>query len=175
MKTIKVRWNSEIPEGFTGVVEHSDGEKVWYLNGQYHREDGPAREWADGEKQWRLNGQRHRVDGPAIERSDGTKHWYLNGQYHREDGPAYEGPNGTKQWWLNDQLHREDGPAIEWANGTKEWYLNHKRIYRLERIRDYILIEDGLPSEVEWLGKRVTQRKLLTATGFMYIPNLPGI
>jgi hypothetical protein len=32
-----------------------------------------------------------------------------------------------------------------------------------------------LPSDVEWLGKRVTQCKVLTATGFMYIPNLPGI
>jgi hypothetical protein len=28
---------------------------------------------------------------------------------------------------------------------------------------------------VEWLGQRVTQCKVLTATGFMYIPNLPGM
>jgi len=76
---------------------------------------------------------------------------------------------------LNGKHHREDGPAVEYYNGTKYWYLNDKRIYRLEPIGDYILIEDGLPSEVEWLGKRVAQRKVLTATGFMYIPNLPGI
>jgi hypothetical protein len=53
--------------------------------------------------------------------------------------------------------------------------LNDNFIYVLEPIREYILIEDGLPSDVEWLGEQVTQRKLLTATGFMYIPNLPGI
>ena len=86
-----------------------------------------------------------------------------------------EYPNGTKQWHLNGKRHRVDGPAVECATGTKYWYLNDKRIYRLEPLGDYILIEDGLPSEVEWLGQRVTQRKVLTATGFMYIPNLPGM
>ena len=33
------------------------GSKFWYLNGQYHREDGPAIEFADGNKEWHLNGQ----------------------------------------------------------------------------------------------------------------------
>ena len=76
---------------------------------------------------------------------------------------------------MNGQRHREDGPAIEEADGSKEWYLNGEFSYKLERIRDYILIEDGLPSEIEWLGKQVTQRKVLTEKGIMYIPNLPGI
>jgi hypothetical protein len=53
--------------------------------------------------------------------------------------------------------------------------LNNNFIYELKSLGDYILIEDGLPSEVEWLGERVTQRKVLTEKGFMYIPNLPGI
>jgi hypothetical protein len=152
MKTIKIRDFSELPTYFTGIAEYPDGSKLWVLNGQRHREDGPAIEWADGTKEWLLNGKRHRVDGPAIE------------HYH-----------GSKEWWLNGKLHRVDGPAIEYPNGTKEWYLNHKRIYRLEPIGEYLLIEDGLPSDVEWLGKRVTQRKVLTGKGFMYIPNLPGI
>ena len=43
----------------------------------------------------------HREDGPAIEWADGDKHWYLNGKCHREDGPAYEGADGTKHWWIN--------------------------------------------------------------------------
>ena len=132
-------------------------------------------EYPDGTKQWFLNGQFHRVDGPAYERADGSKSWWLNGQMHREDGPAWEWADGSKSWHLNGHWHRVDGPAIEYYNGTKEWYLNHKRIYRLEPIGEYLLIEDGLPSDVEWLGERVTQRKVLTATGFMYIPNLPGI
>ncbi len=28
--------------------------------------------------EWRLNGQLHRTDGPAIEWADGNKRWYLN-------------------------------------------------------------------------------------------------
>jgi len=34
----------------------------------------------DGSKVWLLNGERHREDGPAIEFSSGTKAWYLNGE-----------------------------------------------------------------------------------------------
>jgi len=33
------------------------GDKVWYLNGKRHREDGPAIEYADGYKAWYLNGK----------------------------------------------------------------------------------------------------------------------
>ena len=73
---------------------------------------------------WRLNGQRHRVDGPAVEYADGTKSWYLDGRLHRADGPAIESEDGTKFWYLNDRPHRVDGPAVEWAGGTKSWYLN---------------------------------------------------
>ena len=57
-----------------------DRDKTWYLNGNYHRVDGPAIEWGDGSKSWWLNGKRHREDGPAIERSNGTKEWWLNGE-----------------------------------------------------------------------------------------------
>jgi hypothetical protein len=28
------------------------GTKFWRLNGQYHREDGPAVEWTDGSCDW---------------------------------------------------------------------------------------------------------------------------
>ena len=34
----------------------------------------------DGSKVWLLNGERHREDGPAIEFSSGTKAWYLHGE-----------------------------------------------------------------------------------------------
>jgi hypothetical protein len=57
----------------------SDGIKYWFLNGQCHREDGPAIEYSGGYKAWYLNGKLHREDGSAIEHSDGTKEWYLNG------------------------------------------------------------------------------------------------
>ena len=54
-----------------------------------------------GNKLWYLNGKLHREDGPAFEGANGDKHWYLNGKRHREDGPAFEGANGDKQWYLN--------------------------------------------------------------------------
>ena len=62
------------------VKVYANGDKHWYLNGELHREDGPAIEWADGGKQWRLNGKYHREDGPAIECAGGNKWWYLNGK-----------------------------------------------------------------------------------------------
>ena len=54
-------------------------ETYWFLNGKYHRKNGPAIEYAGGTKVWYLNGERHRENGPAIEYADGTKFWYLNG------------------------------------------------------------------------------------------------
>ena len=56
------------------------GYTEWYLNGQCHREDGPAVESANGYKAWYKNDQRHRTDGPAIEFANGHKAWYLNGK-----------------------------------------------------------------------------------------------
>ena len=85
-----------------------------------------------GDKLWHLNGQFHREDGPAVERANGTKYWFLNGHLHREDGPAVEYASGTKEWFLNGQCHREDGPAIEYASGTKEWFLNGQELTREE-------------------------------------------
>ena len=130
METIKVKKHSKIPNGFTGIAE-------WF---------------------------------------DGTKGWFVDGKYHREDGPAWEGADGSKEWHLNGKLHREDGPAWEDANGTKEWWLNDCCVYALRKsIVDYIVVEDGLPSTMEWLGKPVPTLKVLTATGICFIPNLPGI
>ncbi len=82
---------------------------------------------SNGRKYWYLNGELHREDGPAVECPDGTNWWYLNGELHREGGPAIECPDGTKEWYLNGELHREGGPAIEWPNGTKDWYLNGRK------------------------------------------------
>ena len=101
-----------------------NGDKRWRLNGEYHRTDGPAIEWADGSKAWYINGERHRTDGPAFEYANGDKAWYINGNLHRTDGPAYEGADGSKSWWINGERHRTDGPAIEWADGSKIWCIN---------------------------------------------------
>jgi hypothetical protein len=68
-----------------GLHTSGAGTKRWYLNGQLHRTDGPAIEFADGAKWWYLNGRRHRTDGPATEEADGSKEWFLNDQYYSFD------------------------------------------------------------------------------------------
>jgi hypothetical protein len=60
-----------------------------------------------GNKRWYLNGNLHRTDGPAVEYADGSKFWYLNGNLHRTDGPAMEYADGSKEWYLNDKDYTE--------------------------------------------------------------------
>ena len=99
MQTIKIEnWDDDVPKNFTGIAE-----------------------WLDGSKRWFLNGELHREDGPAIDAVTGTKKWFLNGELHREDGPAVEWANGGKEWWINGERHRADGPAIEYVDGSKQW------------------------------------------------------
>ena len=112
--------------------------------------------YADGSKSWYLNGQRHREDGPAFDRRDGYKAWYLNGKRHREDGPAIEWSDGGKSWWLNNKRHREDGPAIEFSNGGKYWYLNDECLTEEEfNERMTPTVEMTMAEINEALGKNV--------------------
>jgi antitoxin component YwqK of YwqJK toxin-antitoxin module len=127
------------------VARRADGtiaRESWYLNGNLHREDGPARisYRHDGtvySERWYLNDNLHRVDGPAhiVYQPDGTierERWYLSDELHRVDGPAWieYRPDGTiqyEEWYLNGNWHREDGPAkIDYRpDGTIErevWY-----------------------------------------------------
>ena len=83
-----------------------------------------VRVYKNGDKVWYLNGQCHRIDGPAMEKANGDKIWCKNGQCHRIDGPAKEYANGDKSWCKNGELHREDGPAQEYSNGDKYWFIN---------------------------------------------------
>lgn len=62
------------------VRVYDSGDKIWFINGKYHREDGPAIECADGTKEWWINDQLHREDGPAVEYANGAKGWYINGK-----------------------------------------------------------------------------------------------
>ena len=104
-------------------ITNSNGDKEWWLNGKWHRKNGPAREFKNGTKHWYLNDKRHREDGPAVERANGTKYWYLNGNFHREDGPAVEYADGTKQWWLNDErVHPETTVDLWLSRGVFCWY-----------------------------------------------------
>ena len=80
MKTIKVKKWEEIPKDYTGIVDHVEGHKSWHLNGELHREDGPAIEDSNGNRFWYLNDKIHRIDGPAIEWNNGVKRYYINGE-----------------------------------------------------------------------------------------------
>ena len=84
------------------TVKVYDNRTEWYLNGELHREDGPAIEYTSGSKFWCKNGKYHREDCPACELVSGTKYWCKNGKYHRLDGPAIEYAAGGKEWWIND-------------------------------------------------------------------------
>jgi hypothetical protein len=85
MKTISLDYHWNRPDNFTGIVEDFDGNKFWFLNGEVHRLDGPAIEYADGTKSWYLKGAWHRLDGPASEYADGSKFWFLNGEIMSEE------------------------------------------------------------------------------------------
>jgi len=111
------------------MTEYLDGSKYWYLNGERHREDGPAIIRSNGTKEWYLNGKRHRVYYPAYEGQVGSKEWYLNGERHREQGPAIIWPDGYEAWFLNGKRHRVDGPAIYSKYGNKYWYEYNELIY----------------------------------------------
>jgi hypothetical protein len=61
------------------VTVDENGTTRWYNEkNEHHREDGPAIEHSNGEKHWYLNDKLHREDGPAVEYPDGSKYWYLN-------------------------------------------------------------------------------------------------
>jgi len=82
MKPIKViLWSDYLKNhpNLTGCLINQDNNIYWFQNGLWHREDGPALEFADGNKVWYKNGVRHREDGPAVECSDGYRVWWVNG------------------------------------------------------------------------------------------------
>ena len=83
-----------------------EDQTIWRTkDGKFHREDGPAVEWANGDKSWYINDKLHRTDGPAIEYASGSKEWYQNGQLHRTDGPAVI-KNDFEFWYINDELQK---------------------------------------------------------------------
>jgi hypothetical protein len=55
-----------------------------------------------------LDGQLHREDGPAVVYEDGTRLWLIEGNLHRADGPAIIYEDGEIQWWLNGIQYTED-------------------------------------------------------------------
>ena len=92
--------------------------------------------WDNGQKkseEWKVNGERHREDGPAYQfwLENGQKKielWYLNGKKHREDGPVFinwseNGQKINEQWFLNDKEYSRG----EWVEKLKEIRSPHYR------------------------------------------------
>jgi hypothetical protein len=84
---------------------------------------------ANGTKWWWANGQRHRTDGPAIEWADGDTEWYLYGVLHRTDGPAVEWANGDPPWWY---IHGQGYLFDEWLDLNPELSDDEKLMMKLQ-------------------------------------------
>lgn len=80
MNIIKVTYVQDIPRNFTGQVKFKTGDVLFFKNGKYHKEDGPAFFSKYRDKHWFKEGKRHRLDGPAIEWNHGKKEWYIEGR-----------------------------------------------------------------------------------------------
>ena len=65
-------------------------------------------------KRWYINGQIHREDGPAIELKSGTQIWCFEGEYHKLDGPAFILVNAGSEWWINGFFVDEE--ITTWAS-----------------------------------------------------------
>jgi hypothetical protein len=65
------------------------------------------KEYSNGNIVYILDGEWHREDGPAIITRSGNEHWYKHGKLHRLDGPArtYANPYGrsTYEYWVEDE------------------------------------------------------------------------
>jgi len=62
MEPIKVNFYREYLKkhpDFTGCLIDKDNNRLWYKNGKFHREDGPAIEGANGYKAWCLNDRKY--------------------------------------------------------------------------------------------------------------------
>lgn len=69
-----------IPKNFTGIAEHSCGDKEHYVNGKLHRENGPAIESMQMYSWW-IDGKLHRLGGPAFVCKASAKcQWFINGK-----------------------------------------------------------------------------------------------
>ncbi len=68
------------------TVKVSEDRTAWYKPGRniLHRLDGPAVEYTNGDKHWYIEGEYHRLDGPAVEIASGYKFWYIEGKEYSE-------------------------------------------------------------------------------------------
>lgn len=111
--------------GYDDIEEDAAGNLRYTLDGDLHREDGPAFILIDGTEEWFLEGVRHREDdGPAITTSTGRREFYKYGLLHRDtDEPSVIHPDGTLEYWIRGERHRDgDQPAVCRPDGQTEYW-----------------------------------------------------
>ena len=89
---------------------------------------------------YRLNGELHREDGPAVEYLNGSREYCINGKLHREGGPAVEKADGYKAYYINDKRHRIDGPATIYSD-SKKYYIEGKEYNRCDFLKHELVVE----------------------------------
>ncbi len=81
------------------VKTDNNGDKLWFLNGKLHREDGPAVELANGDKSWYLDGYKYTKEDWEKEVARPNKSSSLDGKLVEIDGKKYklvlDGPSET--------------------------------------------------------------------------------
>lgn len=82
----------------------------------------------DGDRVWLLGDEYHREGAPAVIQSDGIEMWYQHGKLHREDGPAISVPNGRKSFYLNDVRL----PVNAWIKELEKIDEEHATLMKLE-------------------------------------------
>jgi hypothetical protein len=104
------------------VVELIDDHKMYRINNiKYHKYD-------DGCEFWYMNDQYHRDNGPAIVHPDGSELYYYHGMKHRLDGPAVVYPDGYRAYYVDNNRHRLDGPAVIYVGGSEEYWEYGERV-----------------------------------------------
>lgn len=86
-----------------------NGTTLYYVDGQLHRDYGPAVCTATGQEYWYQHGKLDRADGPAIV-GHTYQAWFRNGEYHRIGGAAvtYDTFDCHDEWWLFGVFYTQD-------------------------------------------------------------------
>ena len=125
---------------------------------KYYRKDGSVIEEC-----WYLNGDFHRTDGPAFiyYRNDGSverKIWFLNRKYHRIDGPAYvcynkDGSVSSEYWYLNDECIIPEKHILPTPETAEEKIELINKFGFIKENDDCIFIKDWLRRDKEFYDK----------------------
>lgn len=107
----------------------------------------------DGSKRWYLDGQLHRDDGPAFESIDGTKMWFRQGKMHREDGPALIQPDGSEEFWLGGKNLSEK----DFAEMLKRQAQEKRDAEQAELARKQAVIDDAHQKRADEVHDRLRQ------------------